>query len=749
MEAGTSQLGRDSAMTNRTLRGRRSISLGTRFLVAFVAVAVLPLVAVAGFQIASSYSVQRTQVQELQSEAARTAANTIDAYLAQIEDEMTLTAREWTLRSAEARPALIDGLLAYNDGFETITIMDVTGRETVKTSRYTLYGAQDLVSQAEMPEFLIPMAGERYLGPISVSQYGEPLVTLSIPVKGTIGQTTGVLSAQVNLKYMWDIIAQMEIGRGGYAYVVDEGGQLIAHRDSSLVLQGRDLSNLQGVRTALQSKELSATYVGLNRQNAIGRYQALQQAPWFVFVEAPAREAMGDIYRSAIASAAAVAVALLVAALLGWYTTRAVVGPVRRLQEGASLIGSGNLAHRIDIQSRDEMGALASAFNGMASQLQELIGTLELRVAERTRGLEAAAEVSRSVTSVLDPDHLPHQVVEMIRERFDLYYVGLFLVDESQQFAVLRSGTGEAGQQMLARGHRLDVGGDSMIGQCVAGGEARIALDVGDEAVRFNNPLLPKTHSEMALPLRSRGRIIGAMTVQSSVVAAFDEADIAVMQTMADQVAAAIDNAQLFNEAQRALEEMESTHRRYQSRAWAEYTQARAIQGYQYTKTGVVPLDADAIAHVPGAVAAQYPDSREGSGNTGRHADSSVPPALVAPITLRGQPIGVLGIQPPGDGRSWSDEDVALAEAVAEQFAQAADNLRLLDETQRSAARTRRTSEVAARMRETLDVELVLRTAVDEIYQTLGLSEVLVRLVTEEEDGGQPSGKGNDDDYLG
>lgn len=716
-------------MTTRTRRDRRSTSLATRFLIAFVAVAVLPLVAVASFQLASSYSVQRTQVEELQSEAARTAANTIDAYLAQIEDEMTLAAREWILRTTDSRITLVDRLLAYNDGFETVTMMDVTGREIVKASRYVLFGAQDLVSRAESPEFLIAMAGERYLGPISVSQYGEPLVTQSIPVKGATGQTTGVLSAQVNLKYMWDIIAQMEIGRGGYAYVVDDQGQLIAHRDSSLVLQGRDLSNLQGVRAALQSAEISASYEGLNGQNTIGRFEALRLAPWFVFVEAPTREVMADIYRSAIAGAAAVAIALLVAALLGWYTTRAVVGPVRTLQEGASLIGGGDLAHRIDIQSRDEIGALATAFNGMAVQLQDIVSTLEQRVAERTLSLEAAAEVSRSVTVVLDPDQLPHQVVETIRERFDLYYVGLFLLDESQQFAVLRSGTGHAGQQMLAQGHRLEVGGDSMIGQCVARGEARIALDVGEEAVRFSNPLLPETHSELALPLRSRGRTIGAMTVQSSEVAAFDEADIAAMQTMADQVATGIDNAELFAEAQRALEEMEATHRRYQSQAWAEYTRARSIQGYHYTKSRVVPLDADTITHLPGVVAAQPPDGGEGRGDAARHAQNSPSPALVTPITLRGQPIGALGFQQPENRQPWSDDDVALAKAIAEQFAQAADNLRLLDETQRSAARDRLISEVTARIGESMDVRSVLRTAADEMYQALELKKIEIRLM--------------------
>jgi GAF domain-containing protein len=165
--------------------------------------------------------------------------------------------------------------------------------------------------------------------------------------------------------------------------------------------------------------------------------------------------------------------------------------------------------------------------------------------------LATAAEVSRAASSILDPARLLPEIVNLIRDRFSFYYVGLFLFDESGEYAVLRAGTGGAGRQMLEMGHKLKVGGTSMVGWSVANAKARIALDVGKEAVRFDNPLLPETRSEMALPLISRGQVIGALTVQSTEVAAFSDEDIAVLQTMADQVANAIQNARLFEEAQR------------------------------------------------------------------------------------------------------------------------------------------------------------------------------------------------------
>jgi PAS domain S-box-containing protein len=180
---------------------------------------------------------------------------------------------------------------------------------------------------------------------------------------------------------------------------------------------------------------------------------------------------------------------------------------------------------------------------------------------QRSNQLQTAAEVSRAATGILDPEELIQQVVDLVQARFGLYYVGLFLVDrtgewtdEPGKWAVLRAGSGEAGQRMLSAGHKLEIGGESMIGWCVANQQARIALDVGDEGVRFDNPYLPATRSEMALPLIARGQAVGAMTVQSQEQAAFSDEDIAVLQTMADQVANAIENARLLEETQRVAE---------------------------------------------------------------------------------------------------------------------------------------------------------------------------------------------------
>ncbi|MGB8215618.1 MAG: ATP-binding protein [Anaerolineales bacterium] len=205
-----------------------------------------------------------------------------------------------------------------------------------------------------------------------------------------------------------------------------------------------------------------------------------------------------------------------------------------------------SLPHSLE-STRQHGHALQSA----NEDLQHYTGILE----QRTRQLLTGAKVARAASTLLEPDVLCQQVVDMVSERFGLYFVSLYLVDEKGEWANLYAGTGEAGKVLMERGHRLKVGSTSMIGWCIANQKARIALDVGNEAVRFSNPLLPDTRSELALPLISHGEIIGGLGIQSAVEAAFTEEDITTFQAMADQLANAISNARLYHQLQRELME--------------------------------------------------------------------------------------------------------------------------------------------------------------------------------------------------
>ncbi len=417
----------------------------------------------------------------------------------------------------------------------------------------------------------------------------------------------------------------------------------------------------------------------------------------------------------------------LVSVSVAYIVADQIVRPVQMLGEAAKRLGAGDLGVRAAVRGRDEIGVTAAAFNLMADRLRELLTALERRVADRTRELEqrssyleASGEVARAATSILEAERLIRQVVDLIRDRFGLYYVGLFLVDEAGEWAVLRAGTGEFGQTMLAQGHRLEVGGSSMIGQCVALDEARIALDVGAEAVRFDNPLLPDTRSELALPLRSRGQVIGAMSVQSTKEAAFDEAAIAVLQTMADQVAVALDNARLFAEAQAAVDAARSAYGEMSRQAWSKLLRAQSTgMAYRSDERGVARADEIWRPEMEQAL-------REGETVPGDGMGEICP--LAVPIKVRGDVVGVLDTYKPGGADEWTSEEIALLETLADQLGTALESARLYEDAQRRATRERLVAEITDRMRRAADVEGIVQAAVDELFSVLGTSRAFVRL---------------------
>lgn len=232
------------------------------------------------------------------------------------------------------------------------------------------------------------------------------------------------------------------------------------------------------------------------------------------------------------------------------------------LIRGETVIGLLMLEHTIPNAYDEEASDLLS---GIAAQAAVALHNARLfqQAQSRSTQLQTAAEVSRAASSILDPNPLIEQTVNLIRDRFDLYYVGVFLIDdkgtytrESGTWAVLRAGTGDAGRIQIERNHKLEVGGTSMVGQCIDTAQPQISQRVQVEEQRFVNPLLPETRSELALPLISRGLVTGAMTIQSTQPAAFSEEDIAILQTMADQVANALQNASLFDQTQIRAEEL-------------------------------------------------------------------------------------------------------------------------------------------------------------------------------------------------
>jgi GAF domain-containing protein len=371
--------------------------------------------------------------------------------------------------------------------------------------------------------------------------------------------------------------------------------------------------------------------------------------------------------------------------------------------------------------------------------------------------LLTAAEISRAATSVLDPHELIQQVVELVRERFGLYYVGLFLVDqtgewtgEPHRWALLRAGTGEAGRVQLAQGHKLAIGSDSMIGWCIANTRARIALHVEEEETRFANPLLPETRSEMALPLVSREQVIGAMTIQSVQPAAFSQEDTAAFQTMADQLANAIQNARLFRERSRRAEELASLNRiasavsrslDMQHLLTEALEAVMAVTGYDAGLVSLYDATQDALlmrAHrgLPQPLAAALLENGL-KGSLCEYVFTTAAPVALGDLR-RGAPINVSGLTVSGlrayagfplafrddvlgtlclfhgSIRELSPAQLALLETIGHQIAVGIENTRLFEQTQASLAEAQTSAqelgvlnEMSRALNESLDIQAV------------------------------------------
>lgn len=374
----------------------------------------------------------------------------------------------------------------------------------------------------------------------------------------------------------------------------------------------------------------------------------------------------------------------------------------------------------------------ASELRTSNQQLTELRDELELRVEDRTRELanrnqeldqanshirrratqfEALAQVTRAITSIRDLQELLPHITTVISDRFGFYHVGIFLLDDANEFAVLSAANSEGGKQMLERRHRLRVGEQGIVGNVTLTGNPRIAMDVGVDAVFFDNPELPDTHSEMALPLKSGKMIVGALDVQSTERGAFTQEDIQMLGLLADQVSLAIENARLFDETRRALSEAESISHQLTREAWARMPVENKLLGYRYSISGSSPINGPLDLTESGK-----------SKSRGNQKESS---QVVVPIELRGETIGTLVVQSPSTA-ALNQDQIDLIKAVAERVALSAENARLFEETTRRAERERLVSDITGKIRSVNDPQSMIQTAMEELRKALGASKVEV-----------------------
>jgi GAF domain-containing protein len=389
---------------------------------------------------------------------------------------------------------------------------------------------------------------------------------------------------------------------------------------------------------------------------------------------------------------------------------------------------------------QDQLKRLNDELLVQKNELDRAQATLERRVEERTSELEKAnkqtshraaqlqaiTELSESIGQLQDLNEMFPAVTQLISERFGFYHVGVFLVDSDRQYAILQAANSEGGKRMLARSHRLELG-TGVVGFAAKTGKPRIALDVGMDAVFFNNPDLPETRSEVGLPLVARGETIGVLDVQSTQAGAFSNEDLQVLTTLANQVSIALENARLLTETRAALAQVQEVYNEFTRAEWSR-TVSRAEQpGFRY-QTGRIELLENALQSPEVVSAVQNRQVVANSGNGSKEKRASV----AVPVKLRGEVIGVLHIQSNDPSKTWQGDEISLVEAVAERAAFAMENARLFQEARRRAAKEQLISEATSRISSAFNLENILQTTAEELERVLGGSEVLIQFQSKE-----------------
>jgi GAF domain-containing protein len=367
-------------------------------------------------------------------------------------------------------------------------------------------------------------------------------------------------------------------------------------------------------------------------------------------------------------------------------------------------------------------------------ELQEIGANLEQSVAERTAELDAAnqrnerramqfeaiSEVSRVISQTQSLESLLPQIAQVISQQFDFYHVGIFLLDSNNEYAVLTAANSAGGKKMLARNHKLKAGQVGIVGYVAGTGVPRIALDTTADAIYFNNPDLPETRSEMALPLVRAGKqIIGVLDVQSTEQNAFGQEDIRVLNILAEQVAIAIDNARLYEDTQKALLEAQMIYRGNIRAGWVKFVRAQQLAGVRRrslrTNFLVEPVE------LPGESDVVLTGRAFKKTDTDQKTSS-----LTVPMKLRGEIVGVMNIKA-DDNREWNADELDIINAIIERAALSIENARLLTEAQKQVEKERAIGQISAKIGSLVNLENILQTTVQELGNTLPGTDVTIQ----------------------
>jgi signal transduction histidine kinase/HAMP domain-containing protein len=512
----------------------------------------------------------REQIGLIQDAAANAALLKIGQFILTIEGQMKSTSISEQIAGGRFAPGNkfeLMKLLYVAPAISEAAAIDGDGVPRVHVSRFRAILPDEEKDYSKSTAFLQASQGATFFGPVYFIRGSEPYMTMAVPIEDSPGSVIGVLQAEVDLSYIWEIVRDLQVGKAGYAYIVARSGDIIAHPNISMVLQRRKAGHLEQVRAALRpapniQKAKSIVTSGLNGEKVLSSYVYLPNLDWAVIVERPLAEAYEPLYASLLRTYTLVTIGLGVALLATLYVARRVVRPLEALRWGVERISEGDLNYHLEIKTGDEIEVLAEKFNKMVDEIKNSYQSLEDNVQQRTRELAALFDVAATATQSLDLSPILQEVAEKITDIFGLDSTRIYLIDRAQEELRVRAAVGYNPKGFI---QSVFGRGQGIVGKATEAGEPIIFEDVQSDP-RYAE----LSHSGgsksigyrffAAIPIKAKGKSLGAIACNGRLARRLTEQEIRLMSSMADQIGPAIDNINLFEELREKTVALENTN---------------------------------------------------------------------------------------------------------------------------------------------------------------------------------------------
>ncbi len=536
-------------------------SIRTRTTITFIALATIPLLLVALILGLHDYQQEQQNIIASQHQLADRVTEQVNNFIAGLENELRVVTEVHGLAvlPPSEQNQVLGQLLTYEGDFDQLRLLDSQGIQQIYLTSISLTGGAPATNQVTLPEFSQPLStGKTYYSPITFDDLtGQPHIIIAVPMFNS-GTFSGVLVADARVKKIWDLMSSVNLGPDENIYIVDASHRVVSDINPSIVLKGTYFDPPRAAQSGGIQRGLHYSSALLYAEDMYLGNQAFT-----VVVEQSADQALGPTKDAALIVVLVTVLAFLIASLIGVLAVRSILEPIHALSRATQVISKGDLSQPVHVKSQDEIGELARVFDGMRLQLRQTLEGLEQRVTDRTRDLHIAADVSRQITTVLNIHELLEQVVTLAAQEFNFYSVSVFLLDnQTNQLTHAATASAENGVSKDAFPQAIPLDTEpSIVAQAARTKQAVRVEDVQQSPAYMPNPALPKTRSELAIPMMLGTRLMGVFDLESETPGRFEKEELNVLTALAAQIAVAVRNAQLFAEAENARHEAEQSNK--------------------------------------------------------------------------------------------------------------------------------------------------------------------------------------------